>query len=205
MPRQTGPKRTPRQRERDLELIASWVLEGLGLFNVTARLNTLRGPDGYTLSFQQVAQDIRLLERRWRDQATAQIEEARSQQAAKLRLVWATMWAEWEDSKTVKETTSSERVTAGLPREDGKPGFTRDRASIRKEQRQGDPRYIKLALAALIQEIKLLGTGSLEEQQVATMRREAERIGRELDLPAADVLADAQRILRGELVWPPLR
>jgi hypothetical protein len=192
----TGPKRSPQQRERDLELLSQWECEGLTQLEMTGRLNALRGPDGYTLTPQQVNRDVAELHRRARLAQAERVEAARAAHLAKLRHVWRTMWAEWYASRQPREISQSQRVTSAPGGGDG-PGRVSDRATLRREQRQGDPRYIKLALAALAEEIKLLGTARLDELSAARLQQEAERIARELGLSVADVLAEAERIVGG--------
>lgn len=200
-----GRKRTKQQRELDLSVLAQWVAEGLEPLQMTARLNALRAPDGYTLTPQQVNYDLRDLDRRWRAGQRQSIDEARQAQLLKLRHVYRTMWQEWYASKAPRETTQtrqSELLTAATEAgADGRPAarpITGNRtAVVRREQRQGDPRYMKLALEALTAEIKLLGTGATDEQSARLMRAEAEKIAREMGISVDEVMAEVNRIMNG--------
>jgi hypothetical protein len=192
----TGAKRSPQQRERDLELISEGVVEGLTQIEITGRLNALRSPDGYTLTPQQISRDVQLLVQRWRKQGMVNLEAARDRQIAELRQVRRVAWAEWRRSGEEKQSTETEISTSGNPDPTAPPAAQRQRARSRKEGRLRDPRYLEAILRSLEKEARLLGLDAIDQGQLDVLQREAEKLARDLDLSVEDVMSEADRILK---------
>lgn len=196
-----GPKRTPRQREADLELIARWALEGLSGLEITARLNTLRNrPDdgfGYTLTPQQVSLDLRRIEQRWQAAQIEHFDAARTRQLAELAHIKRTAWAEYWRSRETAETTVTEQIVAAASAVAGTTPPApagRQRAQIRKEGRLGDPRYLDTVLKCIEREAKLRGLDAAVSVDLM-VRHEAELIAAELGLSVDEVMREANAII----------
>lgn len=92
-------KRTPDEIERDRAAIARRILHGETQAEIAASLNVSR---------QQVGYDLKIVRQQWRQSQIDSIDSMISQKLAELNLVKKEAWAAWEDSKTVKETTTDE-------------------------------------------------------------------------------------------------
>lgn len=167
----------------DLSLIADWMAEGRGLMEITSLLNGRRGPDGYTLTYQQIHLDMREVEKRWKLNQLEKFDELRGKRRAELERLKRVAWDEWYASKRVKEISTSEQAGE------------RRRVSLRREERVGDPRFLEVIHKCIDRLIKLDGV-DVQETVELVIRKEAEEIAREFGLDPADVLREAQDVLR---------
>lgn len=86
----TGPKRTPFERERDLERVTALYLRGKTLREIAAELGGL--------SHSTVRDDVERVKARWRESALVNVDEAMNRELARLDLVEAEYWKGWDRS-----------------------------------------------------------------------------------------------------------
>lgn len=92
---QRGSKRTAADRERDYELIARLLVQRKTQQQIADRV-AARGP--YTLTPQQIGQDIKVIKKRWQESALVNTDEARTEELEGLYAVKAELWSAWERS-----------------------------------------------------------------------------------------------------------
>lgn len=95
MPGQTGPKRTPMQREADLLKIAEWYCQGWGIKKIAEKIG---------VSFQQISNDLVELRKRWKERASGSIEEQKLAELAKIDNLERVYWEQFEASKVNEGT-----------------------------------------------------------------------------------------------------
>jgi hypothetical protein len=130
-------KRTPTERENDLEKIAALYLRGQRQSDIAALLG---------VSQPQVSYDLKEIHKRWRESTLVNINEAKHRELAKIDLLERTYYDAWERSvgEVVKTTTSKS----------DKDGA---RASIVKEQKVGDSAYLAGVQWCIEQRCKIFG------------------------------------------------
>lgn len=121
----TAHKRTPIQIERDRLEIAQRYLHGETQAAIGLALNMTR---------QMVSYDLKAIQEQWRESALLDINEAKARELAKIDELERTYWQAWADSKQEKQITATEKQTGG---ENDKA-----KASIKKEQRDGNPAFL---------------------------------------------------------------
>ncbi|MFA5378937.1 MAG: hypothetical protein WC455_24500 [Dehalococcoidia bacterium] len=130
-------RRTKAQREKDLERIAELYLHGWRQSDIAVDLDVTQ---------QTISNDLQELYRRWQNRATTSIDAAKARELARIDELERTYWAEWVASKEERQSTTTKRIQR--PAEDKKdqlaqkPMTLRDEATIHKEGRLGDPRYL---------------------------------------------------------------
>jgi hypothetical protein len=133
----TGPKRTPTQREHDLERIATLYLKGKRQVDIAAELG---------IAQSQVSYDLKEIHARWRKSALVDINEVKQRELARIDELERTYWDAWNRSmgETVKTTTSKSDKDGG-------------KASITKEQQVGNPAYLSGVQWCIEQRCKIFG------------------------------------------------
>jgi hypothetical protein len=122
--------RKPLERERDLREVAALYLHGLVQHEIAQRLHVSR---------QQIAYDLKLLQRRWQESALADFHAKKASELAKVDELERTYWEAWERSCQVREVSTTEITQANeAPAED-----TRRKAGVRKEPRDGNPEFLR--------------------------------------------------------------
>lgn len=145
--------RSRNQRLQDLAFIADQLARRATHAQIHQRLNDARP---YRLSLPQVRYDIQTLRKNWQDEAKERMEDYK---AAEIR---ALDWKErealeaWERSKgqSVKETT--DRVATPATGQD-KGTAVRLLHSKTVENRDGDPRFLAVAISCQERRARLLG------------------------------------------------
>jgi len=122
--------RTPLQREHDLRETAALYLRGLTHDEIAQRLNVSR---------QQVGYDLKVLQRRWQESAVADFDAKKAAELARMDELERTYWEAWQRSCQAREVTTQEKIQAGEGQAD--PG--RRKAGVRKEQRDGNPEFLR--------------------------------------------------------------
>jgi hypothetical protein len=142
--------RTKLQREKDLERISAMRLEEKTLDQIAEEIGISRA---------QVSYDLKELKKRWREDALANTEELQAVALAKCRHLEKTFWESWDQSKEVRETTTSTtEKTVGTASEGGSASSPlRQKAAMKKEQRDGDPRFLQGVERCRAMECELLG------------------------------------------------
>lgn len=125
----TGPKRTPTQRENDLERISALYLKGKRQADIAEELGVTQ---------QQVSYDLKTIHKRWRESTTINLDEAKHRELDRIDLLEQTYWEAWERSLDERTKTRTERnTTSGRENQ-----ISRDKASIEKETLLGNPAYL---------------------------------------------------------------
>lgn len=132
-------KRTPIQREADLVMIAGLYFQGKQQVEIAKELN---------ITQQQISYDLKTLQTRWVEAANTKINEAKARELAKLDNLEREYWAAWLDSKKEFRSTSTERTK-------GKNFGTK--VQIKKERRDGDPRYLDGVMSCIERRCKIIG------------------------------------------------
>jgi DNA-binding transcriptional ArsR family regulator len=87
-----------------------------------------------------VSRDLKALQKEWKESAVRDFDEAKEQELARVDNLERTYWESWERSLKEKETTRTEQSTKdkGNNKDEGST-----RAGILKEQRDGNPEFLK--------------------------------------------------------------
>ncbi len=102
-----------------------------------------------------ISQDLKELNRQWRQSGIRDIDAAKGMELDRIDLVEQTAWQSWESSKTVKQSTRAKRRSrAG---QDDQPTVLSDETEEKREQRDGDPRYLAIVLECVQKRIDILG------------------------------------------------
>jgi hypothetical protein len=122
--------RKPLERERDLREMAALYLRGLTHYEIAQRLNVSR---------QQVGYDLKVLQRRWQESALADFNGKKAAELARIDELERSYWEAWERSCQAREVTTQEKIQAG----EGEADSGRRKAGVRKEQRDGNPEFLR--------------------------------------------------------------
>jgi transposase len=122
--------RTPLERERDLRETAALYLRGLSQVEIAQRLKVSR---------QQIGYDLKVLQRRWQESALADFNAKKAAELAKMDELERTYWEAWERSCQAREVTTQEKMQASGSQTDD----ARLKAGVRKEQRDGNPEFLR--------------------------------------------------------------
>jgi len=122
--------RNPLERERDLRETAALYLRGLTQVEIAQKLNVSR---------QQIGYDLKVLQHRWQESALADFDAKKAAELAKIDELERTYWDAWQRSCQTREVTTQESIRGG----EGQADEDRRKAGVRKEQRDGNPEYLK--------------------------------------------------------------
>jgi hypothetical protein len=144
-----GERFSPEQREHHRSVIAHKVLLGYNMTEIAKELGISRG---------QVAYDLRIVTKRWKEAAVRDFDEARGVELAKIDALEKEAWMAWERSKE-KKTQSRQRI---VPK--GKDGIENNiTGEIKTEERDGDPRFLDIVFRCVERRIKLYGLDEAEK------------------------------------------
>jgi predicted transcriptional regulator len=147
-----GDKRNPTEREDQLATISRMYLQGSSQAEIARSLG---------ISQPTVSLDLQEVRSRWRESSIRDFDEARSQELAKIDLVEAEFWAQWEKSKELKRTRKHEE---GITEK----GDILKQTTI-EEQRCGNPAYLNGVMQCVERRCKLLGLDSELKYQDLTL------------------------------------
>jgi predicted XRE-type DNA-binding protein len=136
-------KRTPFQREEDLVQITRLYLQGRTQRDIAEVVGVSQG---------QVNHDLKLIQQRWRESSIMDMNEAKQKELARIDEVEIQFWEAWERSKN--ERTRARQESDGKSK-DGKPNVVR--ATMEKEQRDGNPAFLAGVMSCIERRCKLLG------------------------------------------------
>jgi transposase len=136
-------KRTPFQREEDLVQITRLYLQGRTQRDIAEVVGVSQG---------QVNHDLKLIQQRWRESSIMDMNEAKQRELARLDELEREYWAAWEQSKN--ERTRARQESDGKSK-DGKPNVVR--ATMEREQRDGNPAFLAGVMSCIERRCKLLG------------------------------------------------
>jgi hypothetical protein len=117
--------RSKEQILKDRAEIASCYLQGWTQANIAAKVG---------LSRQQIGYDLEAIRQEWLQSSLAHFDKKKAEELARIDNLERVAWESFQDSKRVQQTTLSEQVT-------GDKG-ERNKASIRKVDQVGDPRFL---------------------------------------------------------------
>jgi transcriptional regulator with XRE-family HTH domain len=135
--------RSPLQRERDLRETAALYLRGQTQDEIAQRLNVSR---------QQIGYDLKVLQRRWQQSALAAFNARKAADLAKVDELERTYWEAWHRSCQAREVTTQEKT------QENQGDEARFRAGIRKEQRDGNPEFLRGVERCIEMRCKIIGT-----------------------------------------------
>ncbi len=96
-----------------------------------------------------ISRDIAWIEKQWLGSLLRNFDEAKARELARIDELERTYWQAWQDSRRPKEISTSEQRTS-----DHKKAL---KAGIKKEQRDGDPRFLEGVRWCIEQRCKILG------------------------------------------------
>jgi hypothetical protein len=149
-----APKRTPFQREADLERITTYYLKGWRQAAIAAELN---------LAQSQVSYDLKTIQTRWRASTTINLDEAKQKELSRVDLLELEYWAAWESSKT--ERTKARQESDGTRDKDNKPVVKK--SSMEKEARDGNPAFLAGVMSCIDRRCKLLGLDAATRNEIS--------------------------------------
>lgn len=130
-------KRTPTERENDLQRIAALYLKGKRQSDIALELGVTQ---------PQISYDLKEIHKRWRESALVNMNEAKQRELARIDELEREYWDAWERSK--QDVT---KTVTGKSDKDG------NRASISKEQQVGNASYLAGVQWCIEQRCKIFG------------------------------------------------
>ena len=173
-----APKRTKTEREHDLERVSRLYLDGKSQLEIAALLGVSR---------QQIGYDLKILHARWLESSMVNFQTVRAKELAKIDNLERIYLEAWARSCEDKQVTSTEKRSGS--------DTDRNKAAIRKEQRDGDPRFLWGVQWCIDQRMKLL-----LPKKVETHANVEDIKGR---LEALMEQEDFRRLLRESESWQP--
>lgn len=149
----SGPRFTDEQRENRRAIVAERVLQGYSLAAIGRELG---------ITARMVGYDLETIESRWRESSLIDFDEARSKELARLNKVEHEFWMAWERSKLPKNQTSQRTAPTRAGADD-----MRVSASMRTEERDGDPRFLDGVFKCIERRIRLYGLDQPEKIALA--------------------------------------
>ena len=155
----TGFKRSTEQRERDLRDIAHWSLLGHSQTEMARRISEDTDPTrSYTISFDTVSKDMKVVLDRWESNAIESIDKAKAKQMRRLDLLFSEAYVEWERSKTDRVKQTQKKITGeweGIPTE-------RSESTVVIEPKAGSPALMGKMIDIIDRQNRVLGIYDLE-------------------------------------------
>lgn len=139
-------KRTDFQREENYVQITELYLRGKYQSEIAKILGLSQG---------MISQDLKVIQRRWRESTTMNLDEAKAKELARLDELEREFWAAWEASKTERTQARQEKNNAGAT----------VKASMMKEQRDGNPAFLAGVMGCIDRRCKLLGLDAATKTQ----------------------------------------
>lgn len=141
-------KRTPAERERDLEVIARKYCRGETQQQIASYLE---------LHQSQISYDLKEIIQRWRDSSVSAINERLVVEIERINHLERTYWEAWERSLQPKQQRrkQAKRLAAGKE----------TLSELRSEQRDGNPSYLAGVQWCIEQRLRILGPYKAAEGQ----------------------------------------
>lgn len=139
-------KRTPTQREYDLDKIAALYLQGRRQVDIAEELNVTQ---------QQISYDIKELHKRWRESSLIDLNEAKQRELARIDELERVYWQAWEASRGEQQRSTATKTAATA------------RAQITKIDSPGDPRFLAGVQWCIDQRCKIIGVYAPVKQEVS--------------------------------------
>jgi hypothetical protein len=144
----SAPKRTPFERERDLEITAGMYLRGMTQAAIGKRIG---------VSQRQISSDLKLLQKRWQQSALVDINAVKGKELAKIDALERTYWQAWRRSMKEAQRTSTSKKGTG---DEGEIVARVDRAS-----QVGDPRYLTGVQWCIERRCRIVGIDAPEKKE----------------------------------------
>jgi hypothetical protein len=143
MKQRGGPPKIQSKSEKEERLALVWRLwnRGRTQFEIAKEVG---------ISDRQVRYDLKTLEIRWRQESSAGIAAHKERQLARNEEIFRENWSAWLRSLEEKLTTATEQS-------DDSGGKGHKKASLKREQKEGNPAFLAGAAAAIERHCKILG------------------------------------------------
>lgn len=145
------PRRKPDQVIKDQAVVAEMYLKGRTMADIADELGA---------SINMVNYDLREVRKRWRTSAVRDFDAHREEQLARLDLIEAAAWREWERScdDYHKRVEQGDELVEPMVDDDGE-NVEAPTKFVRTETggQTGDPRYMNVILSTVERRCKLLG------------------------------------------------
>ena len=132
-----APKRTPTQRENDLEKIAAFYLKGMRQADIAQQIG---------VDQSQISRDLKTVHARWRESAMVNMNEVKHRELARIDELERTYWDAWARSMNETVKTRTEKESNGATK-----------ASVAKESQVGNPTYLSGVQWCIEQRCKIFG------------------------------------------------
>lgn len=152
-----APKRTPSQRESDLEKIAALYLKGKRQSDIAAELD---------LSQMVISRDLAEIHERWRESTLVSINEAKHRELARIDELERTYWDAWQRSIGERVKTRTEKSADSVAK-----------ASVEKEQLVGNATFLTGVQWCIEQRCKIFGIYEATKIAITDWRKAVEEQG----------------------------
>ena len=165
-------KRTTVQRENDLMKTASLYLSGVHQNVIAEQLG---------VSQPSISNDLKELQKRWKESSVIDINERKSQELAKIDNLEVTYWEAWNNSLRDQETNISEKGSGAIIA----TGNSRLKVQKKTVSTSGDPAFLRGIEWCIEKRCKIFGLdapnkseldGTLKIEQVLTPEEREARI-----------------------------
>ena len=96
-----------------------------------------------------VSRDLDVLNEQWKVSGIFDLDAAKGKECARLEVIETEAWAAWERSKIERQSTRTRHQTGGRTEQ--------RQAEVKKEQRDGNPRYLEVVRQCIADRRALLG------------------------------------------------
>lgn len=151
-------KRTPTEREHDLEQIAALYLRGKRQSDIATELD---------ITQQQISYDLKEIQKRWRESSLVSINEVKHRELSRIDELERTFWDAWQRSIGEKTKTKTEKMA----------GVAAAKASIEKEMMVGNPAFLTGVLSCIEQRCKIFGIYEATKIAITDWRKAVEEQG----------------------------
>jgi hypothetical protein len=173
-----GATRKKHQREMDLEVINTWTIQGKSLRQCAEELAKIRD---YEVSYVTIKNDLDTIKARWLENTMGERSAHIARELARIDTLEQTYWQAWEKSLETSEQTTQRTKDTPVTRKDekGKPVQSMSKqyeASIRKEERDGNPAFLAGVERCIKMRMDLLGlNATVKSDEIVTIKWEVIR------------------------------
>ncbi len=174
-------KRTKKQRERDLVIVASYYCQGLYQYQIAEKMGC---------SQPQICYDLKLLRKRWLESSITDFNTRKAEELAKIDNLEREAWLSWTASKG-----SSENETQELS---GDSEVVKTTKHKRHPYPAGDPRFLQSVQWCIQKRCKILGLDAADKLMLT--RQDLEAAGRKIgEVVLSFVPEELQELCRQQL------
>ena len=109
------------------------------------------------VSQRQVSDDLQKVRAWWLDSALRNFDQLKAEQLARLDAIEREAWAAWERSIGTHRVEKAEKRQTGEGKEDGDGKTVMTIASVTKEERAGNPKFLELIGSCVSKRCEILG------------------------------------------------